>query len=164
MNAQRILVPVNLERNSFDGLEFIAGLRGEMPVFATLLYVVNLNVSVMDRRIKEELCRENERRLREVAKAFFKEQLPYLRVRAGKPDAEILAEAIESRCELIVMASSKAPRQKWWFRSTTVERVVRDAPCLTLVLPRDWKITPERYRQTVYPAEVAVQETADWRS
>jgi K+-transporting ATPase KdpC subunit len=37
MNGKRILVPVNLEQNSFDGLHFVRGLAGEMPVCATLL-------------------------------------------------------------------------------------------------------------------------------
>ena len=158
MKGKRILVPIDLEQNSFDGLEFVAGLAAETPVFATLLYVVNLNVSPMDRRVRDDLCRENEWRLREAAKAFFNNQLPHIRVRLGKPHEEILAEAAEGRAELIVMATPRTTRQKWRFGQTTVERVVRDAPCLTLVLPRIWKITPAQYRQSLRPATVAPDE------
>jgi len=158
MNGKRILVPLDLEQNSLDGLEFVATLAGEMPVFATLLYVANLNISAPERRVYDELCRENERRLRALAKLFFTGELPQVRVRVGKPHEEILTEAEAGQAELIVMASRKAPREKWRFRPTTVERVVRDAPCLTLVLPRTWKITAEQYRQATRPASVAVCE------
>jgi hypothetical protein len=39
MNGRRILVPVNLEQSTFDALHFVAGLAGELPICATLLYV-----------------------------------------------------------------------------------------------------------------------------
>ncbi|MBU6401666.1 MAG: hypothetical protein KGS61_15220, partial [Verrucomicrobia bacterium] len=33
----------------------------------------------------------------------------------------------------------------------TVARVVRSAPCPTLVLPRRWRVTPEQYRPAALP-------------
>ena len=45
MNGKRILVPVDLENGSHDGLHFIQGLAAELPLCATLLYVVNLNIT-----------------------------------------------------------------------------------------------------------------------
>jgi nucleotide-binding universal stress UspA family protein len=155
MNGKRILAPVNLEQNSFDALHFVAGLAGEMAVCATLLYVAELNISAPERRVYDELCRENERRLRSLAKLFFDGEPPYVSVRVGKPHEEILAEAESGQAVLIVMASPKSSRAKWQFRPTTVERVVRKAPCLTLVLPRAWKITPEQYRHAMRPVPVA---------
>ena len=154
MNGRRILVPVNLDQSAFDALHFVAGLAGEMPVCATLLYVAELNISAPERRVYDELSRENERRLRSLAKLFFDGESPQVCVRLGKPHEEILAEAESGQAELIVMTSPKPSRAKWQIRRTTVERVVRKAPCLTLVLPRAWKTTPEQYRRAMRPAFV----------
>jgi nucleotide-binding universal stress UspA family protein len=161
INGKRILAPVNLEQNSADALHFVAGLSAEMPVAATLLYVVRLNISTAERRVYDDLCRENERRLRAMAKLFFEGALPHVCVRIGKPHEEIVAEAQASQSELIVMSSSRAPRQRWWLRPTTVERVVRFAPCLTLVLPRTWKIAPEQYRRAMRSDTRPVQPQCD---
>jgi nucleotide-binding universal stress UspA family protein len=162
MTGKRILVPLNLQQNSFDALEFVAGLSGEIPVCATLLYVVTLNISTPDRRLYDDLRRESEQRLQTLAGPFFGDRLHCTRVRVGRPSEEILAEAEETQCELIVMAGSTGQWRRWRLFPSTVERVVRDAPCLTLVLPRNWKLTPEHYRRamrtstaTSWQAEVA---------
>jgi nucleotide-binding universal stress UspA family protein len=160
MNGKRILVPVNLEQNSVDALHFVAGFAGEIPICATLLCVVELNISALERRVYDELCRESERRLRALAKVFFEGEQPHVCVRVGKPHEEILAEAESEQAELIVMASPKSSRRRLQFQSTTLERVVRNASCLTLVLPRTWKITPEQYRQGMRPAFVATLQSA----
>jgi nucleotide-binding universal stress UspA family protein len=151
MIGKRILAPLNLEQSSFDTLEFVAGLAGEMHLCATLLYVVNLNISLLERRVCDDLCRENEQRLKSLAKLSFEGEIPNVCVRVGKPHEEIIAEAELGEAELIVMASPKSRRSKWRLRLTTVEHVVRNAPCLTLVLPRSWKITPQQYRQAMRP-------------
>ena len=158
MNGERILVPLSLEQGSFDGLEFVAGLAGEMPVCATLLYVNHLNISPPDRRVYDDLRRESEWRLRALAKLFFDGQLPHVCVRLGEPHEEILAEAEAGQAELIVMASPKSARRRWRLRPTTVEYVIRKAPCLTLVLPRTWKITAELHRRAMRPTAVASRQ------
>jgi nucleotide-binding universal stress UspA family protein len=125
--------------------------------------VANLNVCAPERRVYDELCRENERRLRSLAKLFFNGELPHIGVRVGKPHEEILAEAESGQAELIVMASPKSSRSRWQFRPTTVERVVRHAPCLVLVLPLTWKITPEQYRRTMRAETSFAQPQCDIR-
>jgi nucleotide-binding universal stress UspA family protein len=149
--GKRILVPVDLEQDSFDGIKFVASLAGERSVCATLLHVVNLNITAPDRRVYEDLRREKQQRLQALAKLFFNGSMPEERVRFGKPHEEILAEAEASQAEMIVMGSPKSARKKWRFRPTTLERVIRAAPCLILALPRVWKITPEAYRQAMRP-------------
>jgi nucleotide-binding universal stress UspA family protein len=156
MLGQRILVPVDLEHNSFDALFFVQGLSYDFPIDATLLYVLNVNVVALERRVYDELQHEHEMRLQAVAKLFFDDaQMPRLCVRIGTPSEEILAEAESEMMELIVLSSVKPARRKWSFYSTTIEYVVRNAPCLTLVLPRTWKITPEQYRQATRPQNVS---------
>lgn len=159
MHAKRILVPVNLQSEDADALRFIENLSRDVPVYATLLHVVNLNIFRLERRVLDELRHENEQRLRALAKLFFEDgRLPQLRVRLGRPHEEILAEAEAEHAELIVMASPKASRFKWRLSPATVERVVRNAPCPTLVLPRVWRITPEQYREATRPAPAATRQ------
>ncbi len=156
MHAKRILVPLSLQRSDADSLRFIENLSQGVSVHATLLHVVNLNIFALERRVLNELRHENEQRLRALAKLFFEGgNLPQLRVRLGRPHEEILAEAEEEHAELIVMASPKPSRLKWRLSPATVERVIRDAPCPTLVLPRVWRITPEQYREATRPTPAA---------
>ncbi len=164
MNIKRILVPVNLLKGSFDALQFAQGLADEVPIHVTLLNVVNLNVVRLERRIYNEACAESEAALKKLAKHFFGDS-PFVRinVRMGRPHEEIVAEAEAELSELIIMAGPKPSRWKRFLGLGTVERVVRNARCPTLVLPRIWKITPEQYRQAMRPRSDApsdaVQQT-----
>jgi nucleotide-binding universal stress UspA family protein len=150
MNSKRILVPVNLPKSSFNSLLFAQGLANEVPIHLTLLNVVNLNVARLESRIYNEVCAESEAALKKLAKLFFGDS-PSVRinVRVGRPHEEILAEADAELSELIIMASPKPACWKRILSLGTVERVVRNARCPTLVLPRIWKITPEQYREAM---------------
>ena len=150
MNSKRILVPVNLPKSSFNSLLFAQGLANEVPIHLTLLNVVNLNVARLESRVYNEVCAESEAALKKLAKLFFGDS-PSVRinVRVGRPHEEILAEADAELSELIIMASPKPACWKRFLGLGTVERVVRNARCPTLVLPRIWKITPEQYREAM---------------
>jgi nucleotide-binding universal stress UspA family protein len=152
MNVKRILIPVNLLNGSFDALQFAQGLAAAVPIHATLLNVVNLNVVKLEYRIFNEVLAESEAGLKKLAKHFFGNS-PFVRinVRMGRPHEEIVAEAEAELSELIIMASPEPSRWKRFFGLGTVERVVRNARCPTLVLPRTWKITPEQYRRAMRP-------------
>lgn len=152
MTGKRILVPIDLEGGSLDGVKFVAGLATESPVFATLLHVVNLNITAPDTRVYEDLRREKAQRLQTLGQLFFEDQQPEARIRFGKPHEQILAEAQASEAELIVMGSPMPERRTWRLRPSTLEQVIRAAPCLILALPRTWKITPEQYRQAMRQA------------
>lgn len=149
MIGKRILVPVELDQRCYEGLEFVAALGREMPLSATLLHVVELNITPLERRTYHDVCRQKETRLRALAQLFFNGQSPEVCVRVGRPHQQILAQAESGQSELIVMATPRHTRKWWPFSVTTVERVVRAAPCLTLVLPREWKINPEQYRKAM---------------
>ena len=163
MTSSDILVPVNLEKFSRQGLEFAASVSTELPVRVTLLYVVELNIFPGSCRVYDELSREYLLRLQTLAQYAFNKE-PRFCVRVGKPYEQILAQASESGAELIIMAVSKTPRPKWRFGQTTVERVVRDAPCLTLALSDSWKINAAQYHRMLpasllnaSPHELALQ-------
>lgn len=145
MNRSDILVPVNLEKDSLEGLKFAAHLASEMSLHATLLHVVELNIFPLDRHVYEEVTEESKRRLQNIA-GLLPGNFPRLSVRIGKPYTEIVAEARDSGVELIVMGAPKNNHRRWPFRSTNVERVVRGAPCQTLVVPKPWRATAAHYR------------------
>ena len=152
MNVKRILIPVTLSEGSFDALQFALGLAGEVPIRVTLLNVVNLNVVRLENRIYGEVRTENEAALKKLAKHFFGDSPSVnINVRVGRVHEEIIAEAAADLSEPIIMASPKPSSWKRFFGLGTVERVVRNAPCPTLVLPRVCKITPEQYRQAMRP-------------
>ena len=163
MNSKRILVPVNLPKSSFNSLLFAQGLANEVPIHLTLLNVVNLNVARLESRIYNEVCAESEAALKKLAELFFGDS-PSVRinVRVGRPHEEILAEADAELSELIIMASPEPARWKRFLGLGTVERVVRNAPCPTLVLPRIWKITPEQYRHAMRSRSDA-QSSVAWQ-
>jgi hypothetical protein len=135
MNRSDILVPVNLQKDSLEGLRFAAHMAEEASLHATLLHVVELNIFPLDRWIYDEVCLEYQHRLENIA-ACLPGKFRRLCVRIGKPHEEIVAEAKDSGVELIIMGAPKNNHRRWLFRSTTnVERVVRDASCQTLVIP-----------------------------
>lgn len=144
MNRSDILVPLNLEKDSLEGLKYAAQVAGEIPLHTTLLNVVELNVFPLDRRVYDEICLECQEKLRQFADGFREDHIRVC-VRIGKPHEQILAEARESGVEVIVMGAPRNHHRRWPFRSTNVERVVRDAPCLTLVMSEPWKSAAPRH-------------------
>ena len=153
MQTKRILIPVDLDdvKSSLDALHFVEGMAKEFSVEATLLNVIHVNVAVLDRRLEDELRAERKKQLHDLARVWLSQcaRLSF-RVRTGCPYEEILAETISSRCELIILTPPKRSRSP--FRSRTAERVVREAPCFTLVLPRAWKIALEQYHEVTRPS------------
>jgi K+-sensing histidine kinase KdpD len=143
MNRSDILVPLNPEKDSMDGLKFAANLARDMSLRATLLYVVELNILPPDRRIYDEVCFEYERKLQNLAGCFAGNDF-LLCARVGKPHEQILAEARDSGVDLIVMGAPGNHRWRWPFHATTVERVVRAAPCMTLVMSEPWSTPAAR--------------------
>ena len=112
------------------------------------------NIETPDRRLYRELGADAESALRKLALRFFgHEEAARARVRIGRPDEQILAEARSSQPELIILSSSKPRRWGRFFRSRTVERVVRSAPCPTLVLPGSWNSAPAARSAGCSPAK-----------
>jgi nucleotide-binding universal stress UspA family protein len=140
MSSKNILVPLDLVNSRTDTLLYLQQLALEGPLCATLLYVVPLNIVPPHERLYEDLCEQAQVSLAKLSRIFFgHEQATRLCVRTGRPDEEIVSEAGSSNAELILM-SGAAPRP-WHqiFRSHTVDRVVKNAPCPTLVLPLSWQ-------------------------
>jgi len=151
MQSKRVLIPVDLAKpeRSYDALQFVGGMAGDLRVHATLLYVVNHHGWTPERKSLDQY----DRVLKTFAARFLADcTTKCFRVRTGKPDQEILREAKEASLELIVLSQPDSGRSTW-FRSRTAERIIRAAPCLTLVLPASWKITSDKYREVLKPLE-----------
>jgi nucleotide-binding universal stress UspA family protein len=153
MQNGSILVPLDLSSCSLDTLVFTQQMAIEFPVHVILLNVVSLNVIAPERRLYDELFMEAENGLRKLGGFFFgSRQALNISVRMGRPHKEIVAEAESKRSQLIIMSSPKPSRWRRMFGFGTVEGVIRDAPCPTLVIPRDVEITQKQCRQAMRPA------------
>lgn len=141
MHDKRILLPINLANGSFDTLLFAQEMAGEFGVGIRLLNVVSLNIAAGS-SVYDDVCQENNRALERLKNLFFGAGTDVsVSVRAGEAAEEILAEAREEQCELIVLSSPKPTLWKRLLGLGTVKAIVRKAPCPTLVLPRIWKTT-----------------------
>jgi nucleotide-binding universal stress UspA family protein len=137
MPARRILIPLDLVHSTIDPLLFVQGIATEMPICATLLHVVAVNLAPTERRVYEELCSEAQAALCKLAKLFFGDgHETRVSVRIGRPHQQIVLEARASLSELIILSGGKPRSWARLFGTGTAERVVRAAPCPTLVLPR----------------------------
>jgi nucleotide-binding universal stress UspA family protein len=135
--AKRILIPLDLMRGTIAPLTFVQGLGAQAPICATLLHVVSLNVAIVERRVYQELCSEAQAALLKLARLFFgDEQETRVSVRIGRPHEQIIEEARSSGSELIILCGGKPDSWARLLALGTAERVVRSAPCPTLILPR----------------------------
>jgi nucleotide-binding universal stress UspA family protein len=88
------------------------------------------------------LAEETAQELQRVSRAVLGQPIPgpkqlELRVRTGKPDVEILREAREHGCDLIVMGSRGHTGVRKMFFGSTTERVLRETFLPVLVTPPD---------------------------
>jgi nucleotide-binding universal stress UspA family protein len=136
MTGKRILVPLDLSRGTTDTLLHLQQMAAESPVCATLLHVLELNIEPHDERLFQELREDAESALRKLAALFFgHEQAAGVCARFGRASDEILDEARRIRPDLILMTPPLSRRWHHIFKSRTVDRVLRDAPCPVLVVP-----------------------------
>jgi nucleotide-binding universal stress UspA family protein len=152
MPAKSILVPLDLLHGKTDILLYLQQMALEVPFCATLLYVVEMNIAPPDERLYRELREEADARLRQLSRIFLGHEDAARRcVRFGRPDEQIIDQAGANPAELIIMSRSRPRRWRQLLRSHTVERVLKFAPCPTLVLPLSWQADPTKQRlpQTV---------------
>ena len=129
MNGKRILIPLNLQCRSTETVLHLRQALAAYHFCATLLNVVELNIVTPNSQLYHEICCESEAALCKISLALLgEEKAARISVRIGCPCEQILAEAQESRSELIILTRSERCRPHI-FRSHIVERVVQLAPC-----------------------------------
>jgi nucleotide-binding universal stress UspA family protein len=129
MKPQRILLPIDTAKCPLEVFAVANGFASRPEVTVILLHVVNLNIVSPENRIYEELGREVYSHLARLAQRYMH---PFastaVRVRAGQPEEEILAEAAEQKVDLIILPSWGP---SWWARLIASWRSKPDA-----ILPR----------------------------
>jgi nucleotide-binding universal stress UspA family protein len=136
IDPRNILLPVDITKCPREVFSFIDKFANQHRVTVTLLHVVNLNAMVPDNRVFDaHLCAAGQH-LKRLAEKFLNPDLSVrLRVRVGRPAPEILAEAMESNVNLIVLTSyGGCSVWKRPFKPRIVEKVLRAAPCNATLL------------------------------
>jgi len=143
MKPERILLPVDVARCPIEALQLANSLATRPEVTVILLHVVNLNIVAPENRVYQELGLEAQWHLERLAgNCLHSIASTIVRVRAGKPDEEILAEATEQNVDLVILPVFGPSwwrrltlfwkRQFGWVASWSVERTLRDFPCRVL--------------------------------
>ena len=105
-NPERILLPIDTAKCPLEGFAVVNGFARRPGVTVILLQVLNLNIAAPENRVYEELGREVYSHLCRLAHEYVP---PFastaVRVRAGRPEEEILAEAAEQKVDLIILPS-----------------------------------------------------------
>ena len=145
MKPQRILLPIDTAQCPMEVFAAVNGFACRPEVTVILLHVVNLNIVAPENRVYEELGREVYSHLCRLAHKYIH---PFastaVRVRAGQPEEEILAEAAEQKADLIILPNWGP---SWWARlasfwkhrpgptvSGWVQRIIRRATCAVSVV------------------------------
>src|ERR1017187_10475802 len=145
MKPQRILLPIDTAKCPLEVFAVVNGFAWRPEVAVILLHVLNLNIVAPENRVYEELGREVYSHLDRLAHEYIH---PFastaVRVRAGQPEEEILAEAAEQKVDLIILPSWGP---SWWGRLTaswksqsdaalsrSAQKIVRKAACAVSVV------------------------------
>jgi nucleotide-binding universal stress UspA family protein len=136
-----ILVPLTITGNS-DAILAIAGnLARESDARVVLLHVVQLNIAGEERgiqraRLINELCRDAEFQLRQLAGSMDDEVTTDVLVCEGRPAEAIVETARRLGADAIVMRTHGHRGWLKWLHRNTALKVMRQAPCkVWLVLP-----------------------------
>ena len=125
MKPERILLPIDTTKCPLEVFAVANGYAGRPEVTVILLHVVNLNIVAPENRVYEELGREVYSHLCHLAHEYIH---PFastaVRVRAGQPEEEILAEAAEQKVDLNILPSWGP---SWWARLTASRSSQSDA-------------------------------------
>ncbi len=139
MSAHSVLCPIDFSEPSRSALVYAGAIADHFAARLTVLAVDDplLAEAAASAGMTPSLAEETERELRQVCMDVLgKERTNVLvRVRIGKPAAEILREARESAAQLIVMSSRGQTGVKKLFFGSTTERVLRETSVHVLVTP-----------------------------
>jgi nucleotide-binding universal stress UspA family protein len=136
-----ILVPLTLSSSSHVALAIAKNLPRQSEARLVLLHVVQLNIAGEERgiqraRLLNELCRNAETQLRELANCMGDQVTTEILVCEGRPAEAIVETARRLQADTIVMCTHGYRGWLKWFHRNTALNVMRQAPCSTwLVVP-----------------------------
>jgi nucleotide-binding universal stress UspA family protein len=141
IHLKKILTPIDFSDSSRKALKYASAFAAQFQATLLLLHVVEFSfigsdfglveLSQIEPDLKNNATqRLNEWRQKEVSQSMAAEVL----VRSGRPYVEIVETAREASVDLILIASHGHSSLAHVLLGSTVERVVRHAPCLVLVV------------------------------
>jgi nucleotide-binding universal stress UspA family protein len=143
MNLKKILVPVTLADGSRAAVAVAANLAEESGASLVLLHAVQPNIAGDERGVRRarfvnELCRDAEQRMRQLA-ASVRGQVPMEFVTCeGRPVDIILQEAHGLAADMIVMCTHGYRGWLAWLHRQTARQVLRRSFCPV------WLISPAK--------------------
>jgi universal stress protein A len=139
----RILAPVDFDENSLAALEYAAAFARKPNATLYLLHVVELDPLHLQKEIapitKNEWAAEGiaKERLHKIAQERLGDTINYeIWIRVGEAAPVILATAEDVEAQVIVMATHGRTGLSHFFLGSVAERVVREAFCPVLTIPR----------------------------
>jgi nucleotide-binding universal stress UspA family protein len=136
-----ILVPLTLSASSHAALAIAGNLARDSEARLVLLHVVQLNIAGEERgiqrtRLVEELCRNAECQLRELAGRTGDPETTEVLVCEGRPAEAIVETARRLQADTIVLCTHGYRGWLKWLHRNTALDVMRQAPCsIWLVAP-----------------------------
>ena len=143
LGIHRILVPIDFSEHSKDALQYAIPYAIQFKAHLDLLYVVEPTIYPADfsfgqvgfPNIEEELRKRGTEELQSLVSNEVKGRVPtQATVRTGKPFFEINEFAAEKNIDLIIIATHGHTGVEHMLFGSTVEKVVRKAPCPVLVV------------------------------
>ena len=161
---QRILVPVDFSDSSVNALRYAMGLAIKFHASLTVVHVVAADYGWLgigqdaSPEYDETLQSQAGDQLRALAKTYIPENASAnLEVRLGRPAEEIVAAAVESKADLIILSTQGHAGLDRLLIGSVADRVARLAPC-PVFLMRPGKPSPEQKK--VSPAVLRFKHTA----
>jgi len=143
LGIRRILVPIDFSEHSKNALKYAIPYAIQFGARLDLLYVVEPTIYPADfsfgqvgfPNIEEELRKRGNEELASLVKNEIKDRVAAeATVRTGKPFYEINEYARENKIDLIIIATHGHTGVEHILFGSTVEKVVRKAPCPVLVV------------------------------
>lgn len=143
LGIRRILVPIDFSEHSKNALKYAIPYAVQFSARLDLLYVVEPTIYPADfsfgqvgfPNIEEELRKRGSEELNALVRNEIKGRVPAeSAVRTGKPFYEINEFARENNIDLIIIATHGHTGVEHILFGSTVEKVVRKAPCPVLVV------------------------------
>ena len=143
MGPQRILLPINVAKCPPGVFELVNQVAEKSHATVTLLRVITLNVTAVENRVYDELSREAQWYLQQLARQYLAPGITGLtRVRLGKVTEQIIAQARAEPSDLIILPVHR-PKRKGLERgprssatvSSLARTLVRNAPCDVMSVP-----------------------------
>lgn len=143
LGIRHILVPIDFSEHSKNALKYAIPYAVQFNARLDLLYVVEPTIYPADfsfgqvgfPNIEEELRKRGSEELNSLVRNEIKGRVPAeAAVRTGKPFYEINEYARETNVDLIIIATHGHSGVEHILFGSTVEKVVRKAPCPVLVV------------------------------